>query len=700
MDRRSVRIGAAIWHGALLACLLSVLTVQAQGQLINGNRTIAGALNFCVAGGTANALTCPLNPAVTSYRSGTCYLVKTTLANTAAVTLNVNGLGAKVLTKAVVGAQTALAANDLGIGQLLEACYDGTNMQAQSLGSAGGGGGSGVVSSGPTAALGAYIAAGTTLAPSTALTVNATALLTANPNVTAVSSSTTLGAHHVVACTSGASTVTLTLPGAAATTVGFYRVIKVDVGAGQCVVQAASGERVNATVDGSRAATLLNDELELTLASRTTPNWHVALRRSAWDLGTDVTGNLAVSRLNNGTNASASTVWCGNGTWCTPTGGGNLSNSGAPSPGQVAEFVSQTTVQGVAVTGTGDIVRKITPVLTSPTFTGILTGPTLLGGTLSDSILTLQSTSGAAGTDMIVAKVGTVERARYTNTTFTLGATSPTNPALRVNYGAASAVTGWDMTAQAVGAPAVLAVISLGTNEGGDISAKGSGNLRLQTTSTGGVFLGGTAPHTLGVERNTTSNTAGQPWTAPGGSATLNATDKAAGGIIFQTGLSTGTAGGLLRFQGTTTAASTGTSDNVYVDKMILGGFKVLTNNITTTILAMTTTSNRTASLVFAYGVEVWNTAGEGQVESGYVECHLLNKAGVVDPLKARCTTVGNNRDATLDTSILLVTFTVTTAGLVQVNVNSNLTAPFATGYPQISYAKVINTGTQQIATQ
>lgn len=78
------------------------------------------------AGGTANAVTLSLTPAITAYATGTVIRFVSAAANTGAVTVNVNGVGAVALNKGA--GTTPLAAGDIPSGHIVTITYDGTRF--------------------------------------------------------------------------------------------------------------------------------------------------------------------------------------------------------------------------------------------------------------------------------------------------------------------------------------------------------------------------------------------------------------------------------------------------------------------------------------------------------------------------------------------------------------------------------------------
>jgi len=115
----------------LLILTIAAVTCLAQTS-INGSRTIQGAINYAASSAGTDTYAITLSPALLGYVTGACYTFTADVANVGTATLNINARGAKTITKAVGGVTTDLSDNDIRAGQVVNVCYDGTNMQMQS----------------------------------------------------------------------------------------------------------------------------------------------------------------------------------------------------------------------------------------------------------------------------------------------------------------------------------------------------------------------------------------------------------------------------------------------------------------------------------------------------------------------------------------------------------------------------------------
>lgn len=107
-------------------------------KVVAGNDILIGDLNSvrldvlqnagdCAAStGSANAYVLAVDAQIVAYSNYQVFKFKANFANTAAATLNVNSLGAKIIKK---NGNTDLDANDILNGQIVQVIYDGTNLQ-------------------------------------------------------------------------------------------------------------------------------------------------------------------------------------------------------------------------------------------------------------------------------------------------------------------------------------------------------------------------------------------------------------------------------------------------------------------------------------------------------------------------------------------------------------------------------------------
>jgi hypothetical protein len=101
---------------------------------------------------------------------------------------------------------------------------------------------------------------------------------------------------------------------------------------------------------------------------------------------------------------------------------------------------------------------------------------------------------------------------------------------------------------------------------------KNDGKVGIGTSSpTNTLSLGGNSAQAFWMERNTTTNTAGNSLTLQGGGATSGATDKNGGDLILKPGVSTGTGTAKIQLQTPSPATSSGTSDRSLATRLEVG---------------------------------------------------------------------------------------------------------------------------------
>lgn len=221
------------------------------------------------------------------------------------------------------------------------------------------------------------------------------------------------------------------------------------------------------------------------------------------------------------------------------------------------------------------------------------------------------------------------------------------------------------------------------------------GNLCVAQATAGSVIacsrtlgFGGNVAQTVGMERHTTSNTAGNTLTINAGGATSSATNKDGGTLRLAPGTNTGTGRALVAVSKQTVATASGTSDGTQLDALVVGPFKALADATTTALANATLASNTSAGVVINYSVQVVDGSNHVQNETGRVSCSVINSNGTfLQGGTNGCTKYGNQNVVTASGGgTLTVTWTMTAANPAVVSINADTTLTPSTGYPRVQY--------------
>ena len=107
----------------------NVANAQNRNEYAAAGQVQDGALQWLTSVAGTNTITASITPSPSAYTAGQTFRFTAAGANTGAVTLNINGLGAKAVTR---NGTTPLVSGDIPSGAVIDVTYDGTQFQMDS----------------------------------------------------------------------------------------------------------------------------------------------------------------------------------------------------------------------------------------------------------------------------------------------------------------------------------------------------------------------------------------------------------------------------------------------------------------------------------------------------------------------------------------------------------------------------------------
>ena len=167
--------------------------------------------------------------------------------------------------------------------------------------------------------------------------------------------------------------------------------------------------------------------------------------------------------------------------------------------------------------------------------------------------------------------------------------------------------------------------------------------------------------------------------------------DFAGGQLNLFPGFSTGLGKAVVSIKKSGVALSSNNVVNNFVDGFIVGGFKILIENVFVAILSITVQNNTTNSVIICYTVEVFDGTNL-QTKTGIEAYTVLNKGGVV-------TTVHNGIGGIISGQTgggLTVSFQLSSANPSVFDIKADSSLVPVTGFPRVNYS-VLNLSNQAI---